>query len=146
MGRRPRGEFVWFVCRDMTEQETAKYGPGTVSGGSHTKMYWAGDYSGDGSTFYPYRNLGYKYDFSTQADEAILKLVLKCPDLMGKLRIDFEFVPETEWEKKKRLKEARERRKAIRAAIAAEDQKRVPEQNAAHEQDRAREGGGAPVV
>ena len=118
MGRRPRGELKAFIVRDLTDGEREKYGHDVIAVNNYTKMYWAGPYSGSGDTFYPYQSCARAHDFSTNADEEILKLVLKFPDLMGKLRIEFEFIPESDFEKKKRLKEARERRARWKAAVA----------------------------
>ena len=119
MGRRRRGELKAFIVRDLTDAERQKYGHDVIAVNNYTKMYWAGPYSGGGDTFYPYQSCARAHDFSYSADEEILKLVLKFPDLMGKLRIEFEFIPETEFEKKKRLKEARDRRARVKATIAA---------------------------
>ncbi len=120
MGRRPRGEWAWFITRELTENDRKGIGWDTVEVNNYTKMYWAGPYSNGGNQFYPYRSCGHRYDFSQQADEAILALVLKYPDLLGKLKLEVEFIPESEFEKKKRLKEARERREWVKKALASE--------------------------
>ncbi len=114
VGRRPRGEWCAFVVRDLTETE--KIGPAGKLG--ITKMYWAGPYSPD--RFFEFQSCAYKFEFTHEANEAVLMFVVKNPEYMGKLRVEFEFVPETEFERKKRLKEARDRRAWVKKWLEGE--------------------------
>lgn len=111
--RRPKGTYEWFVVKDADgDPKLWKEG--------YEKLYWAGPY--DPTKFYEYQSCGHKFEFGTEAETQALLLTAKQPDLLGKVRVELEWVavnPFIEQERKnKRRRELRAARKACQKAAS----------------------------